>query len=293
MTSRVSRDGLQIGKDLTVLDKADKETKMTLCVLDGQKKSLDRQCGTPSPSLKLGKYSDLPHDFTDCELIEVLKGSHAISPQKEASYNTIDRDPLECQKSNDLGYTEHTKTSRTSGEIGSDLRVIQAKLDRIESIERELRLERLELERLKDKLQNEIVTTSLIAEGRPKEPDPPGNQAVIVALRDTLREMRLPRLEIEPFSGSPEEFVCFMNAFDTSVASKITDPNQKLAYLIHYCQGRARQAIKHCVLLPEASGYDTAVKILTDYFGKPYTIVQAVMKDLLQGPPVQMELNAL
>ncbi|VDP60475.1 unnamed protein product, partial [Schistosoma curassoni] len=54
---------------------------------------------------------------------------------------------------------------------------------------------------------------------------------------------------------------------------RVNDDTQKLMYLIHYCEGIAKDAIEHCVLLPEKEGYTEATKILHERFGRPHDIV--------------------
>ena len=288
-TSRVSQGGLKIKNDLTVLNKVEKDSMTTRSATDGQPKSPDGQRGTPFPSLKLGECAELPHA---CDLIEVLKGSHAISPQKGRT-KIQPRGPLECSKSHDLGLAEPSKTSRSREEIGSDLRVVQNKLDSLQSLEQELLAQRRELEGLKLRLQNELSPVAPLPKAPLKEVsgELKGELTLLADIRDTLRKMRLPRLEIEPFSGAPKDFIRFTSAFDTIVGRKVTDPSLRLAYLIQHCTGKARKAIEYCALLPDTICYETAIQNLTKYFGTPSLISEAVLKDLRYGPPVKMDLQ--
>ena len=292
MTSRVSHSGLRNVDDLTVLNMVEKDSTTTRNATDGQPKSPDGQCGTPFPSPKLGEYAELHHA---CDLIEVLKGSHAISPQGDENFKLKPRGALGNQTSNDLGFTEQIKAMFLSVENSSDLRAIQAKLDQVYSMEQDLRSVRTDLEHLKAKLQRGNDTARPQNKNFPRETSvgSPGEVAVLSAFSGMLREMRLPKLEIQPFSGSSGDFLRFMTAFDANVASKVDDPRQRLSYLLHHCNGLAKEAIEHCALLPKGSCYDTAIEILTDFFGRPDMIVEAVLKDLLQGPPVPLELRAL
>ena len=94
----------------------------------------------------------------------------------------------------------------------------------------------------------------------------------------------LPKLEIEVFDGNPCNFVGFMNAFQINIASVISNPAQKLSYLIHYCKGEAKEAIRHCSLLPPSEGYSVALDILRDNFGRAYQVSQAITTGLYDDP---------
>ncbi|VDP70077.1 unnamed protein product [Schistosoma curassoni] len=63
-----------------------------------------------------------------------------------------------------------------------------------------------------------------------------------------------------------------MKGFKVNIADRVNDDTQKLMYLIHYCEGIAKDAIEHCVLLPEKKGYTEAIKILHERFGRPHDI---------------------
>ena len=99
----------------------------------------------------------------------------------------------------------------------------------------------------------------------------------------------LPRLEIEPFDGSPSEYSSFLNAFETHVVNKVPDPSERLAYLIYYCRGPAKDSIRDCVLLPKEQGFDKALSILKCQFGKPHHIIETLTKGLFEGPQIRTE----
>ena len=106
------------------------------------------------------------------------------------------------------------------------------------------------------------------------------------SLKSLIMHMGLPRLEIESFDGGPDKFYAFLKSFENSVANRLNDDEQKLAYLIHYCAGRAKKAIEHCVLLPYGDGYAEALKILKSRFGNPYQIMESLTSDLFNGPKI-------
>jgi len=101
----------------------------------------------------------------------------------------------------------------------------------------------------------------------------------------------LPRIEIESFSGAPED--CFMNTFKCNVESRVKDSRLNLSYLTFYCNGIAKEAIRHYALLPEEICYRKALHILKQQFGRDHVIVQALTKDVFEGAPIRHELEPL
>ncbi|WP_432422658.1 DUF1759 domain-containing protein [Streptococcus dysgalactiae] len=100
--------------------------------------------------------------------------------------------------------------------------------------------------------------------------------------------MTLPKIEIDPFFGSAEEFVTFSSTFSSQIESQLTDLYRKLCYLIYYCRGAAKEAIKHCILLPRDTCFHTAMEILKSQYGRPHQIIQAVTENLFTGPMIRL-----
>ena len=65
----------------------------------------------------------------------------------------------------------------------------------------------------------------------------------------------LPKIEMEPISGSGSDFKGFRNSFGMQIASQIPDSSQELSYLIFCCRGPAEEAINYCSLLSCDQGY--------------------------------------
>ena len=58
----------------------------------------------------------------------------------------------------------------------------------------------------------------------------------------------IPRTEILTFDGDPLEYCQFIHNFDVNIASLISNPRKRLAYLIQYCTGEAKQVIENCCI---------------------------------------------
>ncbi|CAH8290098.1 unnamed protein product [Schistosoma intercalatum] len=98
-------------------------------------------------------------------------------------------------------------------------------------------------------------------------------KAQVDSVKALCMSVGLPKIEITKFDGSPLKFWTFLKGFKVNIADRVNDDTQKLMYLIHYCEGIAKDAIEHCVLLPEKEGYTEAIKILHERFGRPHDIV--------------------
>lgn len=152
--------------------------------------------------------------------------------------------------------------------------------------ERELRLRERELE-LEFKRLELLKSNSPAAISTERSFLPDANsRSYMPSLHSLAMIMSLPKLEIETFDGSPENFVSFMNAFETYVVSKISSAPERLAYLIHYCRGPAKEAIRHCTLLPKESCYETAVAVLKSQFGRNHQIIDSVTRNVFNGSQI-------
>ncbi|XP_033110916.1 uncharacterized protein LOC117111972 [Anneissia japonica] len=78
-----------------------------------------------------------------------------------------------------------------------------------------------------------------------------------------------------------------MNNFKINVASKLSNDNIKLQYLLQLCKGKARSCIDSCPLM-ESGGYDKALDILRKQFGQPHIILSALMSDMLNRKQISV-----
>ena len=119
---------------------------------------------------------------------------------------------------------------------------------------------------------------------------PSSESDVLQVFKELLNEIQgshLPRLEIDPFTGNPEHFYTFLSSFRHEVEAKVSDPHKKLSYLLHYCHGPAKEAIRHCVLLPSDACFMTAMEILKSQFGRPSQVIQAVTEGMYTGQSIR------
>ena len=102
---------------------------------------------------------------------------------------------------------------------------------------------------------------------------------------DLLRLVNLPKVEIEPFDGNPASYHNFVTLFHDHVGNTKLEPASKLARLLHYTRGEARDAIRPCVM-QETDGYREALSILKRRFGNSLLITQSLMQSIKSGKAV-------
>jgi hypothetical protein len=161
----------------------------------------------------------------------------------------------------------------------------------IETEKARLQLRLLELEhKRKDKRKHRSTTLPNPRVGpvnvESSAAQPPGGALFSLeqSLKAIVHSVGLPKLDVERFDGEPLKYHSFMRGFESNIADRLPDDTQRLNYLVYYCSGRAKEAINHCLLLSGECGYYRAKEILKQEFGRPHDIVQAVTKDLLDGP---------
>jgi len=107
----------------------------------------------------------------------------------------------------------------------------------------------------------------------------PGQQQQMIQLQQqafqsvasTIRQgFALPKPELSKFDGNPLEFWNFIRSFESNIEKNASDESEKLSFLLQYCTGTARNAIKSCVSMNPAFGYQTARALLQERFGHPF-----------------------
>ena len=95
----------------------------------------------------------------------------------------------------------------------------------------------------------------------------------------------LSKPELSKFDGNPLEFWNFIRSFENNIKKNASDESEKLSFLLQYCTGAARNAIKSCVSMDPTFGYQTARALLQEHFGHPFKITVAHLNQIFHGPP--------
>ena len=70
---------------------------------------------------------------------------------------------------------------------------------------------------------------------------------IVDALCHLVKQQSAPDIELDVFDGNPLDFHYFMTLFHEVVEKRIDDPRGRLARLLKYTSGNAKEMIKHCV----------------------------------------------
>ena len=112
----------------------------------------------------------------------------------------------------------------------------------------------------------------------------PSYEDFAASVKDSLT---LPKPDLMSFSGDPTDYFRFISTFEANIANRVRDDRLKLAYLIQYCSGDAKESISDCVILDPAIGYNKAREILLKRFGKPHIIARAYINQLTDGSMIK------
>ncbi|XP_068692723.1 uncharacterized protein [Montipora foliosa] len=97
----------------------------------------------------------------------------------------------------------------------------------------------------------------------------------------------LPKPDISKFDGNQLDYWNFVCSFDNGIPKNVLDDSERLSYLLQYCMGAARDAIKSCLALDSAVGYQTARTLLEERFGHPYKIAATHLNRITHGAPLK------
>ncbi|KAJ8027919.1 hypothetical protein HOLleu_30014 [Holothuria leucospilota] len=98
---------------------------------------------------------------------------------------------------------------------------------------------------------------------------------------------RLPIPEPEVFSGDPLKYPGWKSAIDLLLEKKGISPSEKLFYLKRYISGPPKDALEGYFLVPTATTYSEARKLLDKRYGNNLVIADAFRSKLEQWPNIQ------
>ena len=111
------------------------------------------------------------------------------------------------------------------------------------------------------------------------------------ALCKLLQQQAAPEVDTEQFDGNPLNYYYFMALFVEVVETKIEEPRGRLARLIKFTTGEARELIKHCIQLPHNRGYQHARAHLERTCGNPHKILSSYRKEIKERSPLNLEMQ--
>ena len=107
-----------------------------------------------------------------------------------------------------------------------------------------------------------------------------------------MRKVRakLPKLELQRYSGKPQEWQDFLDGFVSAVhENEELSSIDKFSYLKYYLEDGAKKVISGLELMKK--NYEVALTLLKDRFAKPAIIKQAHIGEIMNCSPVFNEKN--
>ena len=93
----------------------------------------------------------------------------------------------------------------------------------------------------------------------------------------------MPKRDCLMFDGNPMNYPRFIENFKTNIEEREQSPQVRLAYLIQFCTGVAKEAISNCVMLSEDEGCLKAREILHNSFRQNHIIICAYINKVTKG----------
>lgn len=103
------------------------------------------------------------------------------------------------------------------------------------------------------------------------------------------RRLHLPTLEMQTFDGDIGTYRCFMRAFHSNIAAKVSDEEERLHYLYQYTSGRPRELVTTCLHLPPSKGFSEAMRLLEQRYGSPVQVAARLVDNMLQCSSIRAE----
>ena len=108
-----------------------------------------------------------------------------------------------------------------------------------------------------------------------------------------VKLLTLPKLEIDKFSGNPEEYLSFIAMFEECVEEVADIDQERLSRLLQLTCDVAHNAIKPCALIGGSKGYKEARTIVKSRFGSTYLIADRIITELRSNKVAQYHQNTL
>jgi hypothetical protein len=117
-------------------------------------------------------------------------------------------------------------------------------------------------------------------------------QESLITMAQTLgtsisRGFEMPKRDYMTFDGNPMNYPRFMENFRVNIEEREPNSQAKLAYLIQFCTGIAKEAISNCVILPGHEGFRRAKEILYNSFGQSHIIIHAYISKVIKGGSIK------
>ena len=107
-----------------------------------------------------------------------------------------------------------------------------------------------------------------------------GSRRLSIASAGGIRRIKLPKIELQKFSGDPKKFTAWWDSFDSVIHQNELNDVDKFQYLRSLLAGEALNAITG--LPPTSENYSHAIDILKSRFGKKDVMITSHMDEILK-----------
>ena len=117
--------------------------------------------------------------------------------------------------------------------------------------------------------------------------DPATTNDVLSLIASMREESNISNTDTVTFNGDPKEYFAFMRFFNSKVGRRRISSQDKLLQLIKMCVGPAYESVKNYVIYDNHDyAFQAAMQKLEDRFGRQDIIVESVVRELVEGPPI-------
>ena len=104
---------------------------------------------------------------------------------------------------------------------------------------------------------------------------------------ELVRKMQLPTLQLQPFNGDPTQFNNFIRGFDSKIACRVQDEEERLYYLDQYTTGKPNDIVSSCLYMPPGEGYAEARRLLQERYGNVVQTVAHMIDKIVSWPSIR------
>ena len=108
-------------------------------------------------------------------------------------------------------------------------------------------------------------------------------------MKEIIREMRKPQVNIKPFKGDPIEYKRFLRQFKTCIVSNTSDVEERMSYLEQFTVGEANRIVTGYSYLDASVGYAAALRELERRYGDSEIIANAFISRALSWPVIKSD----
>ena len=132
-----------------------------------------------------------------------------------------------------------------------------------------------------------LQKSGIVDIGMERTPRNTNTSDLCAAISQMMQIQNTPKVELDSFDGNPLDYHYFKASFVDVVESSITDQRGRLARLIQYTSGEAKDLVKGFIHEGNTDCYTKALQALDKEYGNVHRISSAFMNQLKQWPIIK------